>query len=355
MPLPLIPIIAGAASLLTGAYGVKKGMDAKKLYDKAKEIGESAERRHRRAVRELDEKRQQVYERLTALGERKRAVFETAARIVVAEVQQARATAEVHAFELTGIDQEEIARFSSELAEMQALDVSQDTAKSAALAALGAGGLYATVGALATASTGTAIGALSGAAATNATLAWLGGGSLATGGLGMAAGGWILGGLVGGPALAITGFSLASKAEEALTEAEEFAAEVKQKIAELEPLHVMLDGILANIAETQAVVDRLLQTLETAHAQHLDLLQRSQAFLSKLIKSLSSRRRQSEAEALEASLQRLITLFKAIKEVVQTPLLDDAQMPLTGLRERLGHFLEVADVPRLAAPEGEKA
>lgn len=355
MPLPLIPIIAGAASLITGAYGVKKGMDAKRLYEQAKEIGESAERRHRRALRELDEKRQQVYKRLTALGERKRAVFETAARIVVEEVQQARATAEVHEFGLTGIDQEEIARFSSELAEMQALDVSLDTAKSAALAALGAGGIYATVGALATASTGTAIGALSGAAATNATLAWLGGGSLATGGLGVAGGAWALGGLVAGPALAITGFTLASKAEEAVTQAEEFAAEVKQKIAELEPLQVVLDSIRANIDETGTILDRLQQAFDSAHAEHVRLLQRSKAVWSKLAKWLSASKRKAEAEALQASLLRLITLFKAIKEVVQTPLLDEAQMPLTGLRERLGHVLEVADVPVLPAPEGEKA
>lgn len=43
------------------------------------------------------------------------------------------------------------------------------------------------------ASTGTAISSLSGAAATNATLAWLGGGSLAAGGGGMAAGSVVLG------------------------------------------------------------------------------------------------------------------------------------------------------------------
>lgn len=43
-----------------------------------------------------------------------------------------------------------------------------------------------------TASTGTAIGSLSGAAATNATLAWLGGGSMAAGGGGVAAGAAIL-------------------------------------------------------------------------------------------------------------------------------------------------------------------
>jgi len=77
MPLPLIPIIAGAASLITGAIGVKKGLDAKKLYEEAKEIGESAERRHRRAVRALEEKREQVHKRLEALGQRKKEVFET--------------------------------------------------------------------------------------------------------------------------------------------------------------------------------------------------------------------------------------------------------------------------------------
>ena len=45
------------------------------------------------------------------------------------------------------------------------------------------------------ASTGTSIASLSGAAATNATLAFFGGGSLAAGGLGMAGGTAVLGGL----------------------------------------------------------------------------------------------------------------------------------------------------------------
>ena len=63
------------------------------------------------------------------------------------------------------------------------------------------------------------IGALSGAAATNATLAWLGGGSLAAGGFGMAGGMAVLGGIVAGPALALGGVFLDSKAEDKLYEA----------------------------------------------------------------------------------------------------------------------------------------
>ncbi|WP_432492584.1 hypothetical protein [Kineococcus auxinigenes] len=63
---------------------------------------------------------------------------------------------------------------------------------------------FATVGAFAAASTGTAISTLSGAAATSATLAWLGGGSLAAGGGGVAAGTVVLGGLVAAPVLLAT-------------------------------------------------------------------------------------------------------------------------------------------------------
>ncbi|MCG9751999.1 hypothetical protein L1D54_16095 [Vibrio brasiliensis] len=63
-------------------------------------------------------------------------------------------------------------------------------------AALGAWGLVSLVG---SASTGTAISSLSGVAATNATLAWFGGGSIATGGAGMAGGFWVLGGIVAAP------------------------------------------------------------------------------------------------------------------------------------------------------------
>ncbi|MEL4241581.1 hypothetical protein [Shewanella xiamenensis] len=62
--------------------------------------------------------------------------------------------------------------------------------------ALGAWGLVSLIG---SASTGTAISSLSGVAATNATLAWFGGGSLATGGAGMAGGFWVLGGIVAAP------------------------------------------------------------------------------------------------------------------------------------------------------------
>lgn len=84
------------------------------------------------------------------------------------------------------------------------------------------GATSAAVMALGTASTGTAISALSGAAATKATLAALGGGSLAAGGGGIALGTTILGAatlgvglLVGGVIFSFTGSNLSNKADEA--------------------------------------------------------------------------------------------------------------------------------------------
>jgi hypothetical protein len=68
--------------------------------------------------------------------------------------------------------------------------------------ALGAWALVSTFG---TASTGTSIASLSGAATINATLAWFGGGAIAAGGGGIAAGTAVLGGIVAIPALALTG------------------------------------------------------------------------------------------------------------------------------------------------------
>lgn len=89
----------------------------------------------------------------------------------------------------------------------------QSANRSAAAGVVGAGAGAATsaaalalIGTYATASTGTAIASLGGTAAFNASMAWLGGGSLATGGFGMAGGAVVMGTGVG---LVIVGVSWA--------------------------------------------------------------------------------------------------------------------------------------------------
>lgn len=109
-----------------------------------------------------------------------------------------------------------------------------------------AGATTAAVTALGTASTGTAIASLNGVAMTNATLAALGGGSIAMGGGGMAAGTVVLGAttlgvglLVGGIIFSFAGDKLSDKSNEAWQQMED----AKIKIDEICKYLVKLRGI----------------------------------------------------------------------------------------------------------------
>lgn len=116
---------------------------------------------------------------------------------------------------------------------------------------------FAAVGTFATASTGTAIGALSGAAATNATLAWLGGGAIAAGGGGMAAGAVVLGGIVALPVLAVGGLVLHHKGRKALADAEQDALEAERAIGDMELAATVAHGIEARAARLARLTERL--------------------------------------------------------------------------------------------------
>lgn len=345
MVLPLIPVVFGVASAVAGAVGVKKGLDAKKRLEEAKEIGEGAERRHRRAIQDLEKKQAHAYERLRALGEMKVTVFENTAKATIDLIKNARAQVQVHEFNLGKFPADELAGYERDLAQISAVDVTVDAGRSAALAALGATGTYGAVASLASASTGTAIATLSGAAASNATLAWLGGGSLAAGGLGVAGGTWVLGGVIAGPALAIAGFSLASRAEESVTAAQAYAEEVRVKIAELRPIEAVLDAVSTNVDETESALRKLQAAFDRGREEYQTAIARMGRWSPRLIARFSAKRREREAAELEHRLARLIAVFKAIKEVVQTPLLDDRQMPMLGIQEKFARLLEVADAP----------
>ncbi len=132
-----------------------------------------------------------------------------------------------------------------------------------------AGATTAAVMAIGTASTGTAISTLSGAAATNAVLAALGGGSLAAGGGGMALGTIVLGGatlgvglLVGGVIFNITGSKLSDKADEAWSQAKR-AEENVNKICD----HL---NKLAEIAEEYT---SLLKNLQQKYLKNLGTME----------------------------------------------------------------------------------
>jgi hypothetical protein len=135
-----------------------------------------------------------------------------------------------------------------ELSEIKNISLHAGTLLAGGAGAVGSGVLmgvasYGGVVTFGAASTGAAISGLSGVAATNATLAWLGGGSLAAGGYGMAGGMLVLGGLVAGPALLVGGFIFSAAARSKLAQANANYAEAKKAAEEMDIAAVAVRGI----------------------------------------------------------------------------------------------------------------
>lgn len=346
MVLPLIPAALAAASVVAGALGIKKGLDAKETFEKARRIGEKAQRRYERKKDELDKKRTLVNQELESLGRFKKEVFVDTLGYVVQQLKDARSSAAGFDEQITCIDTKEVDVFDKELTEISALDISTGATQGLAAGAVGAFGVYGAVGLLASASTGTAISALSGAAATNATLAWLGGGSLAAGGLGIVGGSWALAGLVTGPALAIAGYTLASKAEEALTKAKEYEAEVKKAVAEMESAELLLDAIQANIDDTRYVLQELLRCFNDARRDYENYLKKEKGWMAKISKSYRNKLSQQR----DKLLANLVAIGKSIRAVVNEPLLDSTGAAAEGFSVRIESAVQVESIKERKKP-----
>jgi hypothetical protein len=114
-------------------------------------------------------------------------------------------------------------------------------------------GAWAVVSALGVASTGTAIGGLSGAAASHAALAWFGGGSLATGGGGMALGSVVLGGLVILPLIGVAAWLGHRAADKKIAE---IRPEIEKTQRETQRLRLLADRIRAECDRVNGIVTR---------------------------------------------------------------------------------------------------
>ncbi|SDJ98884.1 hypothetical protein [Billgrantia gudaonensis] len=217
-----IPLVIGAAAAAAGVYGAVKGVSGVVDQSSAKHINNNARTSVEVANQELDELRRMANETLEDYGQRKLRAFNGVVSDFIGTFQIIK---NVDLKQSVELDKLNAGDFSNRT--LPSLTQDYQALKDAGLG-LGAGigggaalafGSYNGTMLLATASTGTAISSLNGVAATNATLAWLGGGSLATGGYGMTGGVMVLGGIVAGPALAIFGHVLGNKGEEALNTA----------------------------------------------------------------------------------------------------------------------------------------
>jgi hypothetical protein len=190
----MIPIILGAIALGTAAFGAVKGAEGFGNMNEAKEIGNRAQERHEDAVSELKADWELTNELAEEYGQLQLDVMmHTIGRFVdfiERNIGKAKQSEKEFLEGLDGISVQQIKEYKT--AALEAEQFFKGGAKAIGAAAAGYGGAMSLATSVGVASTGTLIGGLSGAAAWNATLAWLGGGSLAAGGGGMALGSLVL-------------------------------------------------------------------------------------------------------------------------------------------------------------------
>lgn len=326
MPIPFL--IAGAA-LLAGGYGVKKGIDAKRDFSEASDTNENANKIVDSAQKALDSARKSTQSQIEKLGKAKLNAYQNGLTPFVSSFKKLKNVD----FKSSLINEEY--EFTQETLGQLEKSVNYMTPiLLTGAGSLGAGGLaglaaYGGAGMLAAASTGTPIAALGGVAATNATLAWFGGGALSAGGLGMAGGTAVLGGIVAGPVLAVGGMMLASKAETAKHEAYENLAKAKVAAEEMKSAEVMAKGIGKSFQQVQSIICELMERFEPLLAG-----------LNKAVEVSTDFR--SHSEETQKGIMMAATMASTIRNVIEIRLLTDEGTVITDAIESIDNLRAIA-------------
>ena len=297
MPLPLIPVAIVLVATSTG--GVAAGADGVRRMSKAKSTQASACRRRAAAVDECEAAGERADTRVGAYGRLQLRVERDSlgawARWLAENERKVR-----------GLEGDRVDGVSVESIDLPALQAQAFEAErllggsvGAVLAGVAARQAALTgVRAIATASTGTAISGLSGAAANSAALAWLGGGTLATGGGGMAAGASVLTGVGIAPTLLVSGLSLNVEGHRALTRARKVEAVAAADIAQLKTQTALLGRVERRVDELSGVLHALdtrardalddLCVVDFDPQQHVELFMRTAQLMQSLREILST-------------------------------------------------------------------
>lgn len=311
MPLPLLIPIGMAAAAMFGA-----GKAAKAVYDssKASDIASSAQYCVDRANKKLDQSKDATKIILAGYGKKK---LESLDKQVQQFVYLFKKLKSVEIAESSALEQIKIGEFDEvAIAELQhscsvAHGALEGVGAGAVGGALTAFGAYSGTMMLASAGTGTAISTLSGVAATNATLAWLGGGTLAAGGMGVAGGTMVLGAMVAGPALLIFGSVLGAKASKKLSEA-------KENMEKAETFKVEVDGVCQKLTMIQDVTNTASEVLSSLRGR----LRRANDSLEKVINENGVDFSKYDGKA-KAVVFRGVKYAQLVKAVVDTPILNE--------------------------------
>ncbi len=159
MPIPFI--LAGIA-LAAAGYGVKKGIDASEKNDEAKRRSRRAKEKYDDAKSELDSKNDSTKQNFVELGQLKLSVLTNSLPLI----DKVLTRCEFGGADLEKKNPDKFKKIQEELKEMQTLTSFANSLVQGSVAGVSTGvaltiGAYGSVGALATASTGTAIAGLS--------------------------------------------------------------------------------------------------------------------------------------------------------------------------------------------------
>lgn len=311
MPIPLL-FIAIAAT--TGAVGVGKSIKAGVDQKEANNTNGYADRVVKKASEKIETCRKNCGSAIDNLGRCKIDILDNSIKPFISEFEKINHVELTESKGLNELQKMVLDKGNfSELKELQSMATTMigGVASGAVAGAVTAFGAYGAAGALATASTGTAIASLSGAAATNATLAFFGGGSLAAGGLGIAGGTAVLGGLVAGPALAVLGVVVGAKASANKDRAYSNLAKANEFKEEMDTASSLCMGI----RKRSNMFNRFLLSLNAVFEPLVHEM-------SEIIKkSGTDFRTYSDDE--KKTIAEAISLAGAIKSILDTPILDE--------------------------------
>lgn len=268
MPLPLI---IGGIAAVAGVAGVGSGIRGGVKMKEASDTVKLAKSKKDRAVALFNKRSDETNELMDDIGNRELEIlssFDEFSDII----EKIQGRPEFKAYKREGI---ELPEYKAEELKRISLgaEVLLGSVKGAVAGTAGgvaaAGATTSAVMALGVASTGTAISSLSGIAATNATLAALGGGALATGGGGMALGTAVLGGatlgvglLVGGVIFNVTGSKLSDQADEAYAQARKIEDDVYRIVTYFDELTEVAKRFKMSLIKVEGVYRKYLNFLD---------------------------------------------------------------------------------------------
>jgi hypothetical protein len=311
----VLPFLLAGAALAAGGFGIGKGARAVDRLNQAKTLGEQTQERYEDQKQRLEKAREGCQGALEMLGRRKLQVMDTEMRRFAASFGRLKNVKLTDVPSMAAFPQAELQAMQVQAIGFEAIDVLKTLAASSAGGATAGFVAYGAVGALGVASTGTAISSIGGIAAYNATMAWLGGGALSAGGLGMAGGAWILGSIVTGPVLAIGGMVISAKSKEALAKAKGQAAEVAKAIEQMKTIE----------AATSLIQSRAEQIFQILHGLWEELRQALPQLETIVGRETDWRRLRPEEQEAVAVITSLAYL---LKQLIDAPLFDAEGNPL---------------------------